>query len=182
MFHMIIGGSGSGKSEYAENVIVHRHQSRKKETLFYIATMFPGDGGRELNEKIKRHQHMRSGKGFQTVECYTGLVETAVKLKQLAPGADILLECMSNLTANEMFQANGAGDRSAEAICAGIDALVSSFTDVVVVTNDVSADCVLDTPEMRSYKQVLGEINQYLGIISDRVTEVVYGIPVEVKR
>ena len=49
--------------------------------------------------RILRHRQMRAGKGFETVERYTDL-----KGLKLDPDSVVLLECMSNLTANEMFQ------------------------------------------------------------------------------
>ena len=95
MFVLITGGSGSGKSEYAENRAV---MLSKKEglLLYYIATMKPF--GEEGKRRVERHRRLRSGKGFFTIEHY-------VNLKQLIlPGEGVvLLECLSNLTANEMF-------------------------------------------------------------------------------
>ena len=51
------------------------------------------------------------GKGFDTLECYTGLVRAAIP-----EGSTVLLECMSNLVANEMFQKNGAHENTVEAV------------------------------------------------------------------
>lgn len=51
MLYLVTGGSGSGKSEYAENLAV----SLKKENLIYIATMFPFDD--ESLKKIERHKN-----------------------------------------------------------------------------------------------------------------------------
>ncbi len=48
--------------------------------------------------------------------CYTNLKEV-----ELEPGSDVLLECMSNLTANEIFDPSGAGKaRTEEEILAGV--------------------------------------------------------------
>lgn len=45
---------------------------------------------------------MRAGKGFETVERYTALDELV-----LPKGSVVLLECMTNLVANEMFREDG---------------------------------------------------------------------------
>ena len=66
MFTLVTGGSGSGKSEYAES-LTESWETPK----IYIATMFPYD--RESEKKIQRHREMRRHKGFHTVECFTGL-------------------------------------------------------------------------------------------------------------
>ena len=88
MIHLITGGSGSGKSAFAEASIVALGEAQR----FYIATMYPFD--EESFRRIERHRNMRKEKKFTTVECYTDL-----KKLQLPSGCNILLECMSNLVA-----------------------------------------------------------------------------------
>ena len=97
MITLIIGGSGSGKSAYAEQVVMDFGDRDR----IYIATMFPFD--EESRRRIDRHRRMRAEKNFTTIECYTGL-----KTVEIPEGACVLLECMSNLTANEMFREDGA--------------------------------------------------------------------------
>ena len=67
MMILVTGGSGSGKSAFAEDCIVAFGNARR----IYIATMYPFD--EESRKRVKRHQAMRQGKGFDTLECYTGL-------------------------------------------------------------------------------------------------------------
>ena len=62
---------------------------------------------------------MRAGKGFETVECYTGL-----KNVKLPAGCVVLLECMSNLVANEMFEEQGAHNRTVSEVTKGIENLL----------------------------------------------------------
>ena len=72
MFHLITGGSGSGKSEYAEQKLMeYASHSKRNKKRYYIATMIPF--GKETEEKIARHRKLRAGKGFETIECYTDL-------------------------------------------------------------------------------------------------------------
>lgn len=170
MFHVVTGGSGSGKSAYAEQCIL---QFQGK-TRIYIATMFPFD--EESHRRIARHREMRKEKCFTTAECYTG-----VKDLDIPAGSDVLLECMSNLTANEMYQENGAGVRTVEEILEGIRHLKSRAGNLVVVTNEVFSDGITYDPDTMRYLSYLGEINRQMGQMADRVTEVVYGIPVALK-
>ena len=51
MIHLVTGGSGSGKSEYAENWLTGRN--KKDGTYIYIATMQPYT--EETMKKIERH-------------------------------------------------------------------------------------------------------------------------------
>ena len=64
---MVTGGSGSGKSEFAESLVTGLADGPN----LYIATMFPFD--EECHKRIARHREMRKDKGFDTLECYTGL-------------------------------------------------------------------------------------------------------------
>ena len=178
MFHLITGGSGSGKSEYAENMILQYHDKQK--SLYYIATMEPF--GNETKQKIERHRQMRAGKGFKTLECYTEL-ETFAKTFDFGQGS-VLLECMSNLTANEIY--HNLGSNLSEASMAqrlfdGVKMLIKKCEHLFVVTNEVCSECTEDTTEMQCYKRVLSAVNCKLAMEADCVTEVVYGIPVKIK-
>ena len=118
MLELVTGGSGSGKSAYAEEHIcrIHRILSRKAGTklpLFYIAAMIPR--GEETLRKIERHRKMRETRGFQTLEWYTDIAGK-IREKSLPENACVLLECLSNLTANEMYEPEGAGENTADAV------------------------------------------------------------------
>ena len=170
MFLVITGGSGSGKSAYAEQCVLDFGPAER----IYIATMYPFD--EECDRRIKRHIEMRRQKQFFTLECYTGL-----KKADIPENSVVLLECMSNLTANEMYQEDGAGEHTVEEILAGIRYLLSRVRHLVVVTNEIFSDGIDYDPETMRYQSYLGQINSEMGRMADRVTEVVYGIPITVK-
>ena len=86
MMAVVTGGSGSGKSAFAEDKILSLGQGKR----FYIATMHPYD--EESYKRVERHRKMRAGKGFETVECYTGLENL-----EFPQDAIVLLECISCL-------------------------------------------------------------------------------------
>ena len=170
MIHLITGGSGSGKSAFAEASIVALGEAQR----FYIATMYPFD--EESFRRIERHRNMRKEKKFTTVECYTGL-----KKLQLPSGCNILLECMSNLVANEMYREDGAGKETVSAVWSGVHHLAKTASNLVIVTNEIFSDGIDYDPETIRYQNYLGEINRKIASLADQVTEVVYGIPVRVK-
>lgn len=188
MMELVIGGSGSGKSAYAETAVCRcrcsLRESRNKNTpLYYIADMIPY--GRETEKKIGAHRKMRAGKGFETLEWYVdlpGKLENE-RTSSLA-GSCVLLECVSNLTANEMYAPGGAqetGKNTVESIVRGVRMLKERCRHLVVVTNDVFRESIPDSEEMTAYKNNLGRINRALATMADRVTEVVYGVPICVK-
>ncbi|BCJ96393.1 adenosylcobinamide kinase/adenosylcobinamide phosphate guanyltransferase [Anaerocolumna cellulosilytica] len=182
MLIVVTGGSGSGKSVYAENY----SENFSTKMLYYIATMMPYDT--ECLERIKRHQFQRKEKGFTTLECYKDL-ETV----NLEPNSTVLLECMSNLLANVMFsedkiianEAENSNKNVKDCICDyilnGINHLIVHVENLIVVTNEVFSDNGSEYKETMEYIQALGEINQRLALKADRVYEVVCGIPVLLK-
>ena len=60
MITLVLGGSGSGKSAYAEHLL------DGKTNKYYIATMQVYDA--EGEKKVARHRRFRAGKGFVTME------------------------------------------------------------------------------------------------------------------
>lgn len=167
---LVIGGSGSGKSEYAESCCM----ALKSEKKIYIATMEPYD--EESFARIARHRKMRDGKGFETVECYTHLEEL-----EIPPNCTVLLECMSNLAANEMFSDAGRKEESAGAISAGVEKLAGQADNLVIVSNQVFSDGITYDEGTQNYLRILGKVNQKIAEIADIVCEVVHGIPIPVK-
>lgn len=187
MMELVTGGSGSGKSAYAETVICGKHRLLCETTgnapLYYIADMVPY--GRETEKKIEAHRNMRAGKGFATLEWYVDLPDriSAPDSPDLK-GSCVLLECVSNLTANEMYEPGGAentGKDTVECIIRGVRMLKERCAHLVVVTNDVFRESVPDSEEMTAYKDNLGMVNHALAEMADRVTEVVFGMPISIK-
>ena len=203
MLHIVYGGSASGKSSYAESFAMSLQGEGR---LLYIATMYPYKWNTteidpETMQRIERHRAMRADKGFDTVECYRHVEHIVAKRQDV-----LLLECMSNLLANEMYlepdsnassdveKAGGdgkAGSGMSETLSPVskkiVQALIDLSTrvqDVVIVTNDVFSDggSLTYDESTREYVKNLAEINCSLAREAATVTEVVCGIPVIVKK
>ena len=168
MFITVTGGSGSGKSAFAEEQILKFPPGNR----IYIATMMCFD--EESRKRVARHRQMRKDKQFETLECYTDLEHAAIPY-----GSTVLLECMSNLTANEIFSPDGAKDQAYEAVCRGRLHLKEQAGHVCVVTNEIFSDGISYDMETQNYQRVLGKLNAFLAEISDACYEVVYGIPLK---
>lgn len=169
---VVTGGSGSGKSAYAEEQIL-KFGERKR---YYIATMENRDA--ESQKRVNRHRAMRADKKFVTVECPYDLQKV-----QLEESGVVLLECMSNLVANELFLKDGMANiaQTVDKIMDGIACLQKQSCHLVVVTNEVFSDGMEYDEWTRQYIRCLGMVNQRLSQLADRVTEVVYSIPVQQK-
>lgn len=203
MLHIVYGGSASGKSSYAESFAMSLQGEGR---LLYIATMYPYKWNTteidpETMQRIERHRAMRADKGFDTVECYRHVEHIVAKRQDV-----LLLECMSNLLANEMYleqdsDDGGLAETMSEVEKAGVgmsetlspvskkivQALVNLSTrvqELVIVTNDVFSDggSLTYDESTREYVKNLAEINCALARVAETVTEVVCGIPVIVKK
>ena len=193
MITLVTGGSGSGKSAYAESLLYSCEGIR-----YYIATMQIYDA--EGEKKVERHRKLRAGKGFLTIEspinvgkiqfACAGKAEQAQyrqeaerKVQGSSEKKSALLECMSNLTANEMFTKDGmkSEDEVVEKIVSEIQTLSQKLDNLVIVTNNVFEDGVIYDAGTMEYLRALGRINAALARLADRVAEVVVGIPVELK-
>lgn len=190
MLHIVYGGSASGKSSYAESIAMSLQGDGR---LLYIATMYPYKWNTteidpETMQRIERHRAMRADKGFDTVECYRHVEHIVAKRQDV-----LLLECMSNLLANEMYLEpdSNAGSDMAETMSPVSNKIVQALIDLstrvqelVIVTNDVFSDggSLTYDESTREYVKNLAEINCALAREAATVTEVVCGIPVIVKK
>lgn len=177
MMTFILGGSASGKSEFAESYTDRISKGKQK---YYIATMHASD--EESKKKIQRHRRLRAGKEFVTIEQPTDIGEAVRQMKSVAKTA--LLECLSNLVANEMFSGQAAEREEivTEKIVQGIKTLVEQVDHLVVVSNNIFEDGIVYEDTTMAYVRALGRLNGTLAELADEVTEVVVGIPVTVKR
>ncbi|WP_122788546.1 bifunctional adenosylcobinamide kinase/adenosylcobinamide-phosphate guanylyltransferase [Intestinibacillus sp. Marseille-P6563] len=165
---MISGGAASGKSAHAERILCQHTAGGSR---LYVAAMQPFGPAAEV--RIARHRALRAGKGFETAERYTDLAHFTAPCYY----DGILLECLSNLLANEMFSPEGVGvNGAADAILAGIDHLEKQCGLLVVVTNDIFSDGETYPSETMQYIRLLSQINGALAERADAVAESVCGI------
>ena len=176
MITLVYGGSACGKSQYAEDTICRLSEGKSK---YYIATMQVGDDEENI-ERVEKHREMRKEKGFTTIERQVNVDKA---LDEMSDSKNALLECVSNLVANEMFfdgEIIGRED-TVKKVKDGISKLVEGTENLVVVTNNVfESDSDYDEITL-SYMDALGEINSFLATLADEVYEVVVGIPLRIK-
>lgn len=160
---LIIGGSGCGKSELAENMAI----KLKKNIVYYVACMIPyGDEGKR---RVERHRKLREGKGFVTIEQYRDADKVNVK-------DTVILECVSNLIANEMF---GDMPKNGEYVAECIENIQAD--NIIVVTGNVAEDGIEYDNDTMRYMEELNLVNSRLAQWADRVIETVCGVAVRVK-
>ena len=169
MLTLVIGGAASGKSAYAESLVLKTGLPR-----YYLATMQVWDA--ECAARVEKHRKMRAEKQFETLECPLHLDHLAL------PGrGTVLLEDLGNLVANELYDPGGAGEHTAKAVLIGLERLAAGCSDLIVVSNEVfsgGADYVGDTGQ---YLRALAQVNNAFAARADNVCRVVCGLPVYYK-
>ncbi len=192
MISLVFGGSGSGKSEFAENLVL----SSGLEKRFYIATMkFFGDDGKK---RVEKHRNLRKNKNFITIEetMQSGNLEDAVeKIKKILSAeksplkrkSAVLLECLSNLLADEMFLPDGkilSADEAFSKVAGGLSSLFFAgdfIPEIVVVSNNIFDDGLGYDETTKSYMRALAKINSFAAENAGSVYEVVAGIALKIK-
>ena len=194
MIILVLGGSGSGKSEFAENYIIREN---KYSTCYYLATMMAGED-EETKNRIERHRKLRKDKGFVTVEQAFDIEKCICRIK---PETAVLLEDLSNLLANEMFaredrkafeENKGDFDEKGlegncksgkeypvtERIEEGISKLNNHCGLLLIVSNNIFEDGIEYDDTTKEYIRSLAGLNKDIAAVADEVWEVVCGIPV----
>ena len=198
MIIVITGGSSSGKSKVAEDMMNKLEPGRK----LYIATMQIGDDDEDGKKRIEKHRERRKGSNYITIEKGKDLQEIggeyvggAKAWGDETEGAEAgiseigseeiksaLLECISNLTANVMFSERVlSSDETVLEVISEVKDLSAKMDNLVIVTNNVFDDIDNYDDMTSSYVKALGKINQELVKMADEAYEVVVGIPVRIK-
>lgn len=162
---LVSGGAASGKSEFAESLIKDFDGEK-----IYLATMKVYDGEGEL--RVERHRKLREGKGFITRE-----QPVSIENADIPEGNAVLLECLSNLTANECFGGCGL-DMAEERITSGIVSIARRAALLVIVSNEIFSDSIIYDEFTTRYMKILGGINRRTAELADAVVEVAATVPV----
>lgn len=169
MLTLVVGGAASGKSAYAERLVLQTALPR-----YYLATMQVWDA--ECAARVEKHRRMRAEKQFETLECPLHLGTVHLPARGTA-----LLEDLGNLTANELYDPTGAGEAAASAILDGLDRLAAQCEHLVVVSNEVFSGGANYAGDTDRYLKALAQVNNALAARADAVVRVVCGIPVYYK-
>ncbi|CNH99852.1 bifunctional adenosylcobinamide kinase/adenosylcobinamide-phosphate guanylyltransferase [Yersinia pekkanenii] len=179
---LITGGARSGKSSLAE-----RLAAQAAERVFYIATSVVTDV--EMAERVELHRvsrpaHWRTWEGYQNLG--------VVLEQQVQPGEAVILECITTLITNLLFEQ--AGDTLAERMdFASLEvAIQQQITDLLaacarsrapiyLVTNELGMGIVPENRLARHFRDIAGRVNQRLAAAADEVFLVISGIEVKIK-
>jgi adenosylcobinamide kinase / adenosylcobinamide-phosphate guanylyltransferase len=166
---LIVGGARSGKSRYAQKL------AQGFDRVTFIATARASDSG--MHRKIARHRSERPA-SWETVEAPLGL-EGAIQSRSVE--ADMLIiDCLTLYLANLMHAKRRQESilRHLNQICEAIRCAKSS---IIIVSNEVGCGIVPAFRSGRLYRDLLGQLNQQIARIADRVVLMVAGVPLIVE-
>ena len=175
MITLVCGKQNSGKSDKAEALLTAAQAEHK----YYIATMkvFDEDG----EERVKKHRRKREGKGFITIEIPYHVDRVLNDIAEPENSA-LLLECISNLAGNEMYDdpertlASGASDSDIEALAdeviEDIKMLVKRTVEVIAVANIFPENADNYDDETKIYVRLNNLLTSKIRQMADRVVDV----------
>ena len=161
----ISGGCKNGKSFYAQRVA-----KAGGRPLYYIATMIPHDD--EDLARIRRHREERAGWGFETLECGRDILSC---LEHADSRGSFLLDSVTALLSNEMFQPDGVHMDAAGRLADALEAFVARAPHTVLVSDYIYSDAALYDALTEAYRRGLALIDRRMAARCDNVIEVVSG-------
>ncbi len=172
MLILICGQADSGKSLYAETRLSEFRSSPK----IYAAMSKIVD--EEMRERVKKHQAMRSGKGFITVEKTQNLGRL-----EIPTGSAIMIESLTAWTANEMFTETGVKESGhvVTKILSDLSRLLEHAENIVIVSDDIFSDGVEYDALTEEYVKTLALLTVKIAEIADEVVEFVSGFALRLK-
>ncbi|MCR5104198.1 MAG: bifunctional adenosylcobinamide kinase/adenosylcobinamide-phosphate guanylyltransferase [Eubacterium sp.] len=168
MIYLVIGTQNSGKSELAEKLSLETGDSNR----FYIATMKIYDEAGL--QRVEKHRKMRDGKGFITIEQEYNITEV-LKLIDNPKEATVLIECISNLVGNEMYENKDNKDLKEQksefvnSVAEDIKVVADSVNNTIIVTNEYESNAKGYDDETRLYVQLLNNVNEEIIKFSDKI-------------
>ncbi|WP_039031822.1 bifunctional adenosylcobinamide kinase/adenosylcobinamide-phosphate guanylyltransferase [Leclercia adecarboxylata] len=179
---VVTGGARSGKSAHVEGLVARQYSQ-----VLYIATSTVTDD--EMAARIARHRAQRPAH-WRTLECYRDL--DAVIRQQVQPGEAVVIECITTLLANLLYDASGGADPDTldfdaleVALQQQTDALITACQQtrapVYIVTNELGMSITPANRLARHFVDIAGRANQKLARAAEEVWLVVSGIGVKIK-
>ncbi len=165
----ISGSVRSGKTAFAEKMV--RAFLEKNNRAVYVATAQSTD--EEMEERIVRHQKDREQSEIQwyTIEAQS----LHVIVSQLTKQDVVLVDCVTNWVANEMFGVE-RHENLEEYLLQTIEALQRACKQIIFVSNELFSAGVKENKEVKAYMRLLGNIHQQIVVRSEAAFSIQYGV------
>jgi adenosylcobinamide kinase/adenosylcobinamide-phosphate guanylyltransferase len=167
---LVLGGVRSGKSRHVQTL------AAGVSSVAFVATARPSD--EEMRRKIERHRAERP-KQWRTFEVPLDL--DSVLAEEGSNYRIVMVDCLTLYAANLLEAEHGNLIAVEERLQKFYAALRSAPCSVALVSNEVGSGIVPPFPEGRTYRDLLGEINQRVASIANNVLLMVAGLPLTLK-
>lgn len=163
----ILGGARSGKSRYAEGLVMG-----SMPPWVYVATAQAYDD--EMSARIAEHQSRRDG-SWRTVEAPLDLPGAIAAHGNM--GQAVLIDCLTLWLSNIMLAGQDlvAEQRRLVAALGNVDG------PIVIVSNEVGFGIVPDNALARQFRDAQGRLNMQVAAIADRAVLIAAGLPLILK-
>lgn len=158
---VVLGGAASGKSVFAENIILHSRLNP-----VYLATALIGDD--EIKKRVDVHKLRRSDRWINLEAAF----DLSPVLADRAADQAVLLDCATMWLSNQMMEGTDLAAEQARLLAA----LKTCAAPIVVVTNEVGQGIVPDNALARHFREAQGRLNIALAAQADLVVQVVAGL------
>lgn len=166
--HLITGGERSGKSTFAEETALSL-----AERPVYVATARVWDA--EFEDRVRLHQERRT-------ERWDNIEEEKLLSRHDFTGRVVLVDCVTLWGTNYFFDLNSEVHLALMAMQEEFDRLTEQDAHFIFVTNEIGMGGVSEHQVQRRFTELQGWMNQYIAQRADRVTLMVCGLPMEVKK
>ena len=190
----VTGGAKSGKSKFAEEMLLKLNNGKQKN--IYLATSLIFD--EEMKEKIRLNKKRRKNDWF-TVETYknfenelNNFFENNDKTKN-----NMLVDCLTNMITNIIFENKNIDwdnfekkmyiqtleklNKNVENSVNKLLNVTNEFENVIIVSNELGMGLVPSYPLGRYFREIAGKMNQIVAEKADEVYFVVSGISMKIK-
>lgn len=178
----ITGGARSGKSTFGEDYV-----NKLNKDKIYIATAKIWD--KEMENRVDLHKEQR-GDSWETIEVYR---DFDVNLKYIDKNSGILLDCVTNMITNIIFEDEIDWDNITMEEVAEVEEKVEVEIEklvefgkkhsgtLVLISNELGMGLVPPYPLGRHFRDIAGRMNQKLAKVSDEAYLIVSGLELRLK-
>jgi adenosylcobinamide kinase/adenosylcobinamide-phosphate guanylyltransferase len=167
MVTLVLGGVRSGKSRYAQL------EAARFSRVTFVATAGRSDA--EMRRKIAAHRRERPV-GWKTVEVSAAL--DAVIRREGQKAEVLLIDCLTTYCGGLLSRSESGRRGHVEAL---VDAIRATPASLFIVSNEVGSGVVPAFKSGRRFRDLLGEMNQAIARVADRVVLLVAGVPIAIK-
>lgn len=167
---LILGGARAGKSTFALRLA---KEYAGEGSVTFIATAQALD--EEMAQRIACHREERPAH-WSTIEEPYELDEALIK----ASNSDVaIIDCLTLFVSNWLLRDDAP--KLQETVESFLATVRSQTQTVICVSNEVGLGLVPETPLGRTFRDLLGRVNQQLATAADEVYLLVAGLPLRLK-